>query len=235
MTSSSKMPGDRVVFTGDMLTNYLMDGHQELEIRVEMIVRIGDSMDNCVEVVAHGSVSLDTLVHGTEYDTDVPDSLTGETSIHMRAAEVPLIKSSTCDEHLDVDVLAPIIIGIYDDGHLDHLKLASLLSARTHQRFGTYSLRIRNSGGGSGGLSFDGDYEDTGTFRNEAPVYRNTSDSRYVMIRVPVEPQMSGIVSHTDAATWCVLDDQTKRIVLKSHSFEGMCCCCCFFFSSFFF
>ena len=219
MTSSSMLPGDRVVFTGDMLTNYLMDGHQELEIRIEMIVRNGDSLDDCVEVVAHGSVSLDTLVHGTEYNTDVPDSLTGETSIHMRAAEVPLIKSSTCDEHLDVDVLAPIIIGIYDDGHLDHLKLASLLSARTHQRFGTYSLRVRNSG-----LSIDGDYEDTGTFRNEAPVYRNTSDSRYVMIRVPVESQMSGIVSHTDAATWCVLDNQTKKVVLKSHYFEGMCC-----------
>ncbi len=63
-----------------------------------------------------------------------------------------------------------------------------------------------------------------GMYRNEAPVYRNTSSSRYVLVRTPVTQQTSGIVSHTDPATWSIIDDRTSTM----QSFEKNCHYCVF-------
>lgn len=171
--SSNIQKNERLVFDGRMLTRYVADGHQDVIVQLEMLVRPGDSVEDCAEVVAEGVIPLDTILYGKEFQTQQVDPVTGEHSIHVRCAELKLIPTQSwkkyLNENFDSDntkigatlIGATLMIGVVDDGHVDHFKLSSLLSARSHRRQHTYTLRVNGTPSGGSSLYCDGDYEDT--------------------------------------------------------------------------
>ena len=128
-----------------------------------MLVRPGDSVEDCAEVVAEGVIPLDTILYGKEFQTQQVDPVTGEHSIHVRCAELKLIPTQSwkkyLNENFDSDntkIGATLMIGVVDDGHVDHFKLSSLLSARSHRRQHTYTLRVNGTPSGGSSLYCDG-------------------------------------------------------------------------------
>ena len=65
-----------------------------------MFVRGGDDLENCVEVIAHGIIPLDSVVYGRSFEVDTMNNDLPKEAIHLRCNEIVLKKTKLWYEYI---------------------------------------------------------------------------------------------------------------------------------------
>ena len=238
----------RISFPEQFSLPYKFLGEQKVRVHVEMVVRGAEDLNQSVETVAIAECTVDDLVLGSYFATDasaaaseVMDSLLGETHVHLRAIQIAATPTSKWEAYCGApataeDFFVTLSVERGEPNTMDHFALAYLADARKRVRQDSMTFRVglsasKQSKSSSETHSADvisivskcvGLYEDTGTYINEAPLYRCTSNERYVLCRRPVSQVAQGIVSHVDPAMWCIVDEKTHQVLIQSREISDL-------------
>jgi hypothetical protein len=231
----------KICFPEEFSLPYTFLGEQMLRVHVEMVVRGAQDLNQSVETVATAECTIDDLVLGSYFDTSSTaeskgkDSFLSDPRVHLRALRVAMTPTehwaTYCGaSHAAGDCFVTLSVERGETNTLDHFALAYLADARRRVRKDAMVFRLGLSASKESGFSSEasstdaisimakcaGLYEDTGTYSNEAPLYRCTSNERYVLCRRPVSQIAPGIVSHVDPAMWCIVDKKTGQVMMQS-------------------